>query len=346
MGLENLFWMFGSNDWVRALITFFISFFIFELIKGFVVGVLKKYINNGLNFNLFHTVTKNIKNWFLLWLSIFIGSQFLELNENLLVVRSVITLTVVLLQGGFLLLALVDFWIERKISTEISDGGEKTTLSLVNILLKIAVWVFVILIILDNIPGVEITTLIAGLGIGGIAIGLAVQNILSDLFSSLSIALDKPFVIGDTIKIGDFTGTVEQIGLKSTRLRSLSGEQLIFSNSDLLASRIQNFKRMERRRVVFTIRVAYETPLELLEKIPTILEEILTTKQNITFEGAHFKEFGTFSLNFEVVYFIETSDYRAYMDIQQEINLEIFKKFNESGIVLAYSTQTIIPQSR
>ncbi len=207
--------------------------------------------------------------------------------------------------------------------------------------MKIGVWIFVFLIILDNLPGVEITTLIAGLGIGGIAVGLAVQNILSDLFSSVSIALDKPFVIGDTIKVGEFVGTVESIGLKSTRLRSISGEQLIFTNSDLLSSRIQNFKRLERRRVIFSLGVTYETSTENLEKIPRLVEEIISTKPNVTFDRAHFKEFGAFSLNFEIVYYVDTSDFRYFMDVQQEINLEIFRKFNERGIQFAYPTQVI-----
>ncbi|MFN7036885.1 MAG: mechanosensitive ion channel family protein [Bellilinea sp.] len=265
----------------------------------------------------------------------------MELSEPLQSIRSIITVTVVLLQVGFWILGLIDFWVEQKSVRDDVGGEQKTTLSVVGVILKIGVWIFVILIILDNLPGVEITTLIAGLGIGGIAVGLAVQNILSDLFSSVSIALDKPFVIGDTIKSGDFIGTVEKIGLKSTRLRSLSGEQLIFSNSDLLSSRIQNFRRMDRRRALFTLGVTYETSLENLERIPKILEEIISSKPEVTFDRAHFKEYGNFSLNFEIVYFVETSDFRYFMDVQQAINYEIYRKFHEFGIQFAYPTQVV-----
>jgi len=202
------------------------------------------------------------------------------------------------------------------------------------------VWFVVILIALDNL-GVNIKTLIAGLGIGGIAVALALQNILGDLFASLSIILDKPFVIGDFIIINEYLGTVEHIGLKTTRIRSLSGEQLIFSNSDLLKSRIRNFKRMYERRVVFTIGVLYQTPYEKLCRIPKMIREIVEGNDQVRFDRAHFKEYGDFSLKFEIVYWIQNPDYNLYMDIQQTINLEIYKKFEASRIKFAYPTQTL-----
>ena len=167
------------------------------------------------------------------------------------------------------------------------------------------------------------------------------QNILGDLFASLSIALDKPFVIGDSIRVGEFIGTVEHVGLKSTRVRSLSGEQVIFSNSDLLNSRIQNLKSMERRRVIFTIGVTYDTPLHKLEKIPLIVREILESLQDITVDRVHFNLIGDFSLNYEIAYYVETPDYYRYMDLQQEINLKLIRKFADEGIEFAYPTQTI-----
>jgi small-conductance mechanosensitive channel len=203
------------------------------------------------------------------------------------------------------------------------------------------IWLVLILVALDNL-GINIKTLIAGLGISGIAVALAVQNILGDLFASLSIVLDKPFVIGDFIIVNEYLGTVENVGLKTTRIRSLSGEQLVFSNGDLLKSRIRNFKRMYERRVVFSIGVLYQTPYEKLRLIPKMIREIIENQKPVRFDRAHFKEYGDYSLKFEIVYWIHSPDYNIYMDIQQAINLEIYKKFEETDIAFAYPTQTLL----
>jgi small-conductance mechanosensitive channel len=194
----------------------------------------------------------------------------------------------------------------------------------------------------DNIPGVEVDALIASLGIGSVAVALAVQNILGDLFASLSIALDQPFVVGDFVTVDEYGGTVEHIGLKSTRVRSLTGDQLVFSNSDLLGSRIRNYGRMEERRVSFALGVACDTPYEKLKEIPTIIQEIVESQSHMRFDRAHFKEYGEFSLNFEIVFHVLTPDYSTYMDARQAINLEIYRRFAEEGIELPYPTQTIL----
>ncbi|MEQ8215048.1 MAG: mechanosensitive ion channel family protein, partial [Smithellaceae bacterium] len=200
-----------------------------------------------------------------------------------------------------------------------------------------------LLLILDNL-GFNITSLVAGLGIGGVAVALAVQNILGDLFASLSIVIDKPFVVGDFIVIDQLRGTVEHVGLKTTRLRSLSGEQLIFSNNDLLKSRIQNFKRMTERRVVFGFGVTYQTPQDKLPLINGIVREIIEKQEHVNFDRVHFKEFGNSALNFEVVYIVKDQDYNLYMNIQQAINLEMFRRFQEEKIEFAYPTQTLFVQ--
>jgi small-conductance mechanosensitive channel len=194
---------------------------------------------------------------------------------------------------------------------------------------------------LDNIPGVQVDTLIASLGIGGIAVALALQNILGDLFASLSITLDKPFVIGDFIIVDELMGEVERIGLKSTRLRSLSGEQLVFANADLLSSRIRNFKHMERRRASFKLGVTYATPPEKLARIPSLVQEIIQAQAQVTLDRVHFKEMGEFALIFEIVYYMEMPDYKLYMDTQETINLAICQRFAEEGIEFAYPTQTV-----
>ncbi|MCG8572465.1 MAG: mechanosensitive ion channel family protein [Spirochaetes bacterium] len=202
------------------------------------------------------------------------------------------------------------------------------------------IWAIGIIFLLDNL-GFNISAVIAGLGIGGIAIALAAQNILGDLFSYFCMLFDHPFVIGDFIIIGDYMGTVEKIGIKTTRIRSLSGEQIVFPNTDLTGSRIRNYKRMENRRIVFTFGVTYETPLDKLQKIPEIVKNVAESIDKIQFDRAHFAKYGDFSLNFEVVYIVLNSDYNLYMDIQQEINYKLFEQFSKENIEFAYPTQTL-----
>ena len=284
----------------------------------------------------------NTKNIMLLIFAIFMASKTLEIKQDIRDIIDVFTLVVLLLQVGFWLNAVISYLIQRQVSKQLkSNASEATTLSALGAVAKGVVWVLLGVMALDNVPGVEVSTLITGLGIGGIAIGLAVQNILGDLLSSLSIVLDRPFVIGDFITVGDFSGSVEHIGIKSTRLRSLTGEQLVFSNSDLLNSRIRNYQRMNRRRVVFEFGVTYQTSHEMLVKIPAMVEAIIRPKENVTFDRAHFKSYGDSALNFEVIYWIESSDYAMYMDIQQDINLHVFDEFAQNKIEFAYPTQTV-----
>ncbi|MGC9394819.1 MAG: mechanosensitive ion channel family protein [Anaerolineae bacterium] len=225
---------------------------------------------------------------------------------------------------------------------EEKDPSVATAMNAVSIIAKVLLWSLLLLMALDNIPGLEINTLIASLGVGSVAVALAVQNILEDLFAALSIAFDKPFEIGDFINVGDYRGTVEHVGIKSTRLRSLTGEQLVLSNSDLLNSRIRNFKRMKRRRSVFNLGVAVDTPYDKLKQIPDILREIVTAQPEIDFDRAHFTTFGNYTLDFEVVYFVSSPDYTLFMDTQQAINLEIYRRFEEEGIELPYPTQVVV----
>ncbi len=221
-----------------------------------------------------------------------------------------------------------------------SETGRVTTMRALSFIVRLVLFSVILLLALDNM-GIKVTALITSLGVGSIAVALAIQNILSDLFASLSIALDQPFIIGDFIIVDDCMGTVENIGLKTTRLRSLSGEQLIFSNNDLLKSRIRNYKRMGERRVVFSFGVLYQTKYEALQKIPSMVREIIESQKPTRFDRAHFKEFGDSALNFEVVYYVLSPDYNIYMDIQQAINLTLFQRFEQDGIGFAYPTQTV-----
>jgi small-conductance mechanosensitive channel len=210
----------------------------------------------------------------------------------------------------------------------------------ITLIISFIIWAVGFVFLLDNL-GFKISTVIAGLGIGGIAIALAAQAILGDLFSYFVIFFDRPFEIGDFVVLGDFVGTIEYIGIKTTRIRSLSGEQVVVSNTDLTNSRIRNFKRMERRRVVFKLGVIYQTTSKQLAGIPEIVKNIIVEQADAVFDRGHFQSYGDFSLNFEFVYYVLSSDYNKYMDIQQSINLKIYEVFEKQGIEFAYPTQTL-----
>lgn len=233
-------------------------------------------------------------------------------------------------------------WNERFRAEDLAErGAQQTTMRMLLFFARLLVFTIGALVIVDNIPGVQITALVASLGIGGIAVALALQNILTDIFASLTITLDKPFVLGDFIIVGDHLGVVENIGLKTTRIRSLSGEQLVFSNSDLLTSRIRNFKRMKERRVAFGIQATYDTPVDKLKKVPGKVKEIIEGLEDTRFDRAHFKAHGSHSLDFEIVYYVLGPDYNLYMDRQQAINLAIHEYFRDEGIEFAFPTRTL-----
>lgn len=285
------------------------------------------------------------------WFSILAGGLMvglfpLDLPEDIHTWLVRIIQVIFALQVGFWGTGMISLFIERKVGSKIQEDNaeEATTLDALGLIVKIALWSVLALIILDNL-NVEVSSLVASLGIGGIAVALAAQNILGDLFASLSISLDKPFVIGDFVVVDDFEGDVEDIGLKSTRIRSLSGEELIFSNTDLLNSRIRNYKRLEKRRISFTIGVIYGTPVGKLKKIPGMMEDVISPLEHVEFERAHFKTLGDFSLDFSVVYHVLDPVYSSYLDIQQIINLEIYQRFEKEGIEFAYPTQTVMLES-
>ena len=252
-----------------------------------------------------------------------------------------------LLQAGRWITGLITLWIARyREQRMVVDASAVTSMQALGVLARVVVWSVIALMFLDNV-GVDVTALVAGLGIGGVAIGLAVQNILGDLFASLSIVLDKPFVIGDTLTVGADSGTVEHIGLKSTRLRSLSGEQIVFSNGDLLASRVRNFERMTERRVVLSFGVTYDTDAATLAAIPGLVrgavEEVGADAEGapLRFDRAHFKAFAASSLDFEAVYYVLDPDYGRYMDAQEAINLALVRAFRRREIDFAFPTQTL-----
>ena len=269
------------------------------------------------------------------------GAQALELSARLERIGRTGSLLVLLLQGAIWATAAVNFILIRNVQRKVgNDVGGTTTLKAIGLAAKLVIWSIFLLMVLGHL-GINVTGLLAGLGIGGVAIALALQNILGDLFASLSIVLDKPFEVGDFIIVGDFLGSVERIGLKTTRLRSLSGEQIVFGNHDLLGSRVRNFKRMEERRVLFNLTVPFSTPRSRLAAIAPMLREIIEAQDGIRFDRAHFQGIGEFAYRFEAVYFVLTADYNRYMDIQQAISLEIVARFEAAGLAFAFPARSL-----
>jgi small-conductance mechanosensitive channel len=271
----------------------------------------------------------------------FAGAEALELGPvGQRVVGSAITIAL-FWQAGVWAVATASAWFDYKRRRSLdADRAALGSIGIIGVIVNSAIWSFVVLLTLENV-GVDITALVAGLGIGGIAVALAVQNIFGDLFASLSITLDRPFVVGDFLIVGDVLGTVESIGIKSTRLRSLSGEQIVMPNSDLLGSRVRNYGRMVERRVVFATRITYETPVEALERVPVLIREIIETQADTRFDRSHFAAHGATSLDFETVYYVLSADYNRYMDIQQAINLRLHRELARRGVEFAYPTQKL-----
>ena len=281
---------------------------------------------------------------FFFLMSLFTGANFLSLGTQATRLLDAILVLGFLFQLGLWGNAAIAFWMSAFRLKRHGDAGGAASLGILGLALRLALWSVVLLIGLDNL-GVNVTGLVAGLGISGIAIALAVQNILGDLFSSISIMLDKPFAIGDFVVVDQYQGTVEYIGWKTTRVRSLSGEQIIFSNSDLLKSRIRNYKRMEERRILFTVGTTYGTPPDKVEAVPGMLREAVEGRTGVRFDRAHFKEFGESGLIFECVYFVLSPDYNRYMDLQHEINVAILRRLQKERIELALPTRTILVNS-
>jgi small-conductance mechanosensitive channel len=255
-------------------------------------------------------------------------------------------LVICLVQGGIWGSRALREVVERRFATvsgDDADPSRRTVGRMLALAARVGLWALVLLVALDNL-GVNITALVAGLGVGGVAVALATQNILGDLFASVSILLDKPFVPGDFVVVGDFMGTVEQIGIKTTRVRSLGGEQIVFANNDLLQSRLRNYKRMDERRALFRVGVTYQTPVEKVVAIPEMLRTIVQNQLGTRFDRAHFASYGDFALTFEVVYYVLSPDYNRFMDVQQAINLDIFRSFHGQDIEFAYPTQTLLLQ--
>jgi len=283
-------------------------------------------------------IVRTIKPPFYSFLAFYLALGFLDLNSFLKSVIGAVLIVWFVFQAVTAVQILINYVVGKRFPKQ--DPQARTAVNAVSLVSKIALWSVALLLILSNL-GVNITSLIAGIGIGGIAIAMALKNILSDMFDSFAIYFDKTFLVGDFIVADDMAGIVEKIGLKTTRIRALQGEEIVISNSKLTSSKIQNFRKLIERRISFSIGVVYETSSDKLKKIPDIIKKIIESKKSARFDRAHFTKFADFALIFDVVYFVESSDYLTYMNVNQEINFGIKEVFEKEGIVMAYPTQTL-----
>ena len=282
------------------------------------------------------------KMWLTTLIALYAASLFLVLPAELTAKIHTAAVIALLVQIGVWSTAAIVDTVKRLREKKVADGDTAGIgiLSMMGFFARMLAWAILILLILDNL-GVDVTALVAGLGIGGIAIALAVQNVLQDLFASISIMLDRPFEIGDTISVDAMVGTVQNIGVKTTRVRSLDGEELVFANADLLKSRIRNMKRMQERRVVFVLGVSYDTPVDVVEKLPDLLTELIQREEHVRLDRSHFRGFGESSLDMELAYFVTTPDYRVFMDLQQRFNLELLRRLEQLGVSIAFPSRTV-----
>lgn len=291
--------------------------------------------------DVFVELIESIKPFVYATIALYLGVRTFVLPALLVDIVEGATLAVVIYQIIALLQILLDRVFRRVLAQRIGGGEEEAAMGLLRRVSSWILWILGVLVVVQNF-GINVTSLVAGLGIGGIAIALAAQNVLADLFSSFSIIFDKPFKVGDFIVVGADAGTVRHVGMKTTRMQSLNGEEIVLSNQELTSARVQNYGRMEERRVAFDIRVVYETSQKHLEEIPTIIEGVVEGVENVRFGRSHLKSFGDFALVFETVFFIASGNYDEYMDAQQDILLRIKHRFEEKGIAFAYPTQTVL----
>ncbi|OFZ21809.1 MAG: hypothetical protein A2202_00475 [Bdellovibrionales bacterium RIFOXYA1_FULL_36_14] len=295
--------------------------------------------------DLFIEGLKSVHLIYLIIISMYAASVLLNLQNNYFKILKQVFILATIIQAGVSGSKMVNSWMDLLFKDQTKTlFVSSTSLGLFKTMVRVGFYTCIFIIFLHSL-GVNVTTLIAGLGVGGIAIALALQNILGDLFASLTIILDRPFSVGDFISVSNYMGTIEYVGIKNTRIRSLSGEQIIVANGALLKEQIKNFKMMKERRVIFNIGVTYQTDEEKMNQVPSIIKNIIENIPSARFERCHFLKFGASSLEFEVVYWVENPDYKFYADIAHEINLQILLKFKETKIEFAYPSQTLFVRS-
>ncbi len=335
--------LYGNSvlDYLIVIGVFLLSVIVLNIFKTIIVSRIKKLAEktkSELDDIIINAI--NAIHWpFYVFVSIYFALRFLSINEKVDKIFFYIFLVAVVYYAIKFVDEMINFGIKFVVKSK--EGEDTTIVKLVGTVAKILLWVGAIMLVLSNM-GINVTSIIAGMGIGGIAIALALQNVLGDLFSSLSIYFDKPFKTGDYIALGTSSGTVKKVGLKTTRVETPQGEELVIANSELTKAQLSNFGVMKRRRTTFNIGVTYDTPVEKLKKIPDLIKEIIERHGQMTeVARIHFTTFGDFSLIFAVVYYVNSGSYDDFADIQENINFKILEKFEEEKIEMAFPTQTL-----
>jgi small-conductance mechanosensitive channel len=339
--LNIVYWNNTVQDYLIFLATVFVCLIAIIIVKKILISALKNWAEKTVT-TLDDMLVKLIGKYIVpltFFISLYLSTNLLTLSDKVENAVYVVSLAIIMIFAALALARFLVFLFNRYLEKKNQDS-QTTSVKWIGVLIKIVVWIIAFLLFLDNLD-IKITALMAGLGVGGIAVAFAANAVLQDLFSFVTIFFDRPFEIGDFINVGDMSGSIEHIGIKTTRVRSLSGEQLVFANRDLTNSRIRNYKRMETRRVAFTIGVTYSTGYDKLKLIPGMMKQIIDSVENTDFDRAHLKSFGDFAILFEVVYYVLSQDYALYMDVNQEINLAIKSSFDTNGIEFAFPTQSI-----
>ena len=333
------------NAWLTAALTVAVLFVVLVVVRGLLVsrlGALATRTTNQID-DMLVTLIGATRTWVLFVLALYAGLAQLNLQGQISTHLAPAAKLVLLWQTALWGASVIGFWVKHHLDrrTAVVDRAGIAMINAMGIGAKVILWILVAITTLKTVFAIEITPLITGLGVGGIAVALAVQNILGDLLAALAIVFDKPFDVGDTIGVDTITGTVEHIGLKTTRIRSVTGEQIIIGNGDLLKSRLRNFKRMFQRRVLFHIDVPFTTAPDALERLPTIIERIVSAQSPVKFDRCHVSSFGESGVRIETVYYVLDPDYKLYMDVQQAINIELLRRLAGERVRFAMPSRTV-----
>ena len=346
---DILQWRWENNtvaQWAIALATFVAAALLLRFVRDFSLRHLRALAARTENWvdDLIVVVLERTKTWFIVLVALAIAMTPLAVGRDGVRIATIVMTFAVMVQAAIIANRIVSFGVDRYLLTHGPDLTSAATVRGFAFLARFAAAVVLLIAALD-ILGVNVTTFIAGLGITGIAVALAVQNVLGDLFAALSIVLDKPFVVGDAIAMDQVEGTVERVGLKTTRIRGLGGEQIIVANADLLRGKIRNYRRLAERRVVLTLRLAPETAPEKAARFPEVLQELVVTKTPVRFDRAHLARITDIGLEYELVYFVTTPDYLVHMNVLQAVNLDILEQMRREGVALAAPSRVVIAPS-
>ncbi len=336
---ENTLWGNSPGEWLIAAIVAAGVWITLLVLRQLIASRYRRYLAgaNSPPIRILPDLAGSTRPFFMVAIALFVARAYLVLPPDVSRMLFRLVLVLILLQAGIWAVRSVRLLLDIKRRERGADATLAGSMSVILLVARLLIWSVLILVGLENF-GVNITALLAGLGVGGVAVALALQNVLGDLFASLSIALDKPFIVGDFLTIDAYSGTVEKIGIKTTRLRSESGEQIILSNADILKSRVRNYGRAQRLRVLSTVRLRHDTPPEKLRAIPALFERIVREQPCASFERCHLRTFGEWSLQFELAYFREDPDSHPLLDLQHEVNCRILEELHREGIQLALPT--------